>query len=77
IPEPEDYIRKSWSKDEFSYGSYAYIPPGAFPEDHDALGESVDDVLFFAGEATTGDYSGTVHGALISGREAAEEILSD
>ncbi|HNN02766.1 MAG TPA: FAD-dependent oxidoreductase [Leptospiraceae bacterium] len=77
IPEPEDYIRKSWSKDEFSYGSYAYIPPGAFPEDHDALGESVDDVLFFAGEATTSDYSGTVHGALISGREAAEEILSD
>ncbi len=77
IPDPEDYLRKSWSKDEFAYGSYSHIPPGASPDDYDAIAEPVDDVLFFAGEATSSEYFGTIHGALISGRDAAEEILSD
>lgn len=77
IPEPVDYLRTNWQKDEFAYGSYSYIPVGASPDDYDALAESVDDVLFFAGEATTVDYSGTIHGALISGQDAAEEILSE
>ncbi|WP_281257148.1 FAD-dependent oxidoreductase [Streptomyces alboverticillatus] len=35
----------------------------------------VGDRLHFAGEATTGDFPGTVHGALISGREEARRIL--
>lgn len=76
IPEPIDYLRKSWGEDKFVYGSYSYIPVGASGDDHDILAESVDDVLFFAGEATTSDYSGTIVGAFISGQDAAEEILS-
>jgi monoamine oxidase len=37
----------------------------------------VDDTLFFAGEATdvTGN-NGTVHGAIASGKRAAQEILN-
>lgn len=76
IPEPEDWLRKSWGKDEFSYGSYSYVSVGAGEDDFEALAESVDDTLFFAGEATTAEYSASIHGALISGRDAAEEILS-
>lgn len=74
-PDPEDWLRTNWGKDEFSYGSYSHIPPGAGPEDYDEIAEPVNDVLFFAGEATSSEYPGTIHGALISGRRAAEEIL--
>jgi monoamine oxidase len=40
------------------------------------LAAPVNNTLFFAGEATdlTG-YTGTVHGAIASGRRAAQEIL--
>lgn len=74
-PNPIEILRTNWGKDEFSYGSYSHIPPGAESEDYDTLAEPVEDVLFFAGEATSSEYPGTIHGALISGRRAAEEIL--
>ncbi|HNO25777.1 MAG TPA: FAD-dependent oxidoreductase [Leptospiraceae bacterium] len=74
-PDPDEILRTDWGKDEFSYGSYSHIPPGAGPEDYDTIAEPVNDVLFFAGESTSSEYPGTIHGALISGRRAAEEIL--
>ncbi|HNH06902.1 MAG TPA: FAD-dependent oxidoreductase, partial [Leptospiraceae bacterium] len=74
-PDPDEILRTNWGKDEFSYGSYSHIPPGAESEDYDAIAEPVNDVLFFAGEGTSSEYPGTIHGALISGRRAAEEIL--
>ena len=36
--------------------------------------EPVDDVLYFAGEATSREYPATVHGAYLSGVAAAAEI---
>jgi monoamine oxidase len=39
------------------------------------LGEPIDDTLFFAGEATSSDFNGTVHGPFESGLRAAREIL--
>ncbi|MFO0660279.1 MAG: FAD-dependent oxidoreductase [Polyangiaceae bacterium] len=74
IPEPTDYLISRWSQDPFAFGSYSYMAIGASPKDRAALAESVNDVLFFAGEATEEDYPGTVHGALLSGRRAADEI---
>lgn len=74
IPEPEGVLITRWGKDLFSFGSYSHIPPFASGEDYDALAESVDNVLFFAGEATSREYPGTVHGAYLSGLRAAEEI---
>ena len=41
-----------------------------------ALARSIDNTLFFAAEATdTAGHDGTVHGAIASGRRAAQEIL--
>jgi monoamine oxidase len=74
IPEPEGMLVTRWGKDPFAFGSYSHIPPFASREDYDALFAPVDGVLYFAGEATSREYPGTVHGAYLSGVAAAEEI---
>ncbi|MBK7316068.1 FAD-dependent oxidoreductase [Candidatus Villigracilis affinis] len=74
IPEPEGYLITRWGRDPLAFGSYSHVPPFASGEDYDALFEPVDDVLYFAGEATSREYPATVHGAYLSGIAAAEEI---
>lgn len=74
IPEPEGVLITRWGKDPFSFGAYSHIPPNASGDDYDALAEPVDEVLFFAGEATSQEYPSTVHGAYLSGVRAAEEM---
>jgi monoamine oxidase len=65
-----------WESDPFSRGAYSYVRVGGDRAQHD-LAAPVDETLFFAGEATdiTGN-NGTVHGAIASGRRAAQQILS-
>jgi monoamine oxidase len=74
IPDPVEYVITRWSEDPLTFGSYSYIPPFASGKDYDALAESVDDVLFFAGEATNREYPSTAHGAYMSGLRAAGEL---
>ncbi len=74
IPEPEGYLITRWGKDPFSFGAYSHIPPFASGDDFDALFEPVDDVLYFAGEATSRKYPSTQHGAYLTGVAAANEI---
>jgi monoamine oxidase len=77
IPEPESFLITRWGKDKFSYGAYSHIPPFASGDDFDVLFEPVDDVLFFAGEATSRKYFATVHGAYLSGVEAGELVIGN
>lgn len=64
-----------WQSDPFSCGAYSYGKVGADGAQQ-MLGAPVDDVLFFAGEATDiSGNNGTVHGAIASGYRAAREIL--
>jgi monoamine oxidase len=74
IPEPEGYLITRWGKDPLAFGSYSHIPPFASGDDLDALFEPVNDLLYFAGEATHREFPGTVHGAYLSGLAAAQEI---
>jgi monoamine oxidase len=74
IPEPDGVLITRWGKDPFSFGAYSHISPFASGGDHDALAEPVQDVLFFAGEATSREYPSTVHGAYLSGLRAAEDM---
>lgn len=60
-----------WWADEFSRGSYSFTAVGSGPEDRAALAEPVSDRLWFAGEAVHPELHSTVHGAWLSGREAA------
>jgi monoamine oxidase len=76
IPEPTGSIITRWASDPFSYGSYSYIATNATPADYDAMAVPVQELLFFAGEATIQQYAATVHGALLSGRREAKRILA-
>jgi monoamine oxidase len=62
-----------WQSDEFSRGAYSYAGVGG-SHAYRALAKPVKNTLFFAGEATS-DQTGTVAGAIASGRRAAREIL--
>ncbi len=62
-------------KDPETYGVYSYTGVGTTPRDFTRLAKPVGDRLLLAGEHTNFDYHGTVHGALISGRAAAERIV--
>ena len=64
-----------WQADPFSCGAYSYVVCGGLGAPL-ALAEPIEDTLFFAGEAAnTEGHNGTVHGAIGSGKRAAEELL--
>jgi monoamine oxidase len=62
-----------WQTDPFSRGVYSYATAEA-ADAPDVLAAPVENTLFFAGEATDGAHTGTVHGALASGYRAAAQI---
>ncbi len=63
-----------WQADPFSRGAYSYAGVGGTGA-HKALAKPLRGTLFFAGEATSADQTGTVAGAIESGRRAAAEVL--
>ncbi len=64
-----------WAGDPFSRGAYSYGGVGAVESRH-TLAQPVADTLFLAGEAFAGrGGTGTVHGALETGRRAAARVL--
>ncbi len=72
----EGAIMHDWGGDPFSRGAYSYL--GVNGETARAgLAAPLDDVLFFAGEATSEDgQGGTVNGALATGERAAREVAA-
>ena len=74
---PEAMQMVNWVADEFALGGYSAVPVGGEAA-RGILAKPVEDVLFFAGEATAPNpWGGTVHGAYMSGRRTAHEILSE
>ncbi|XP_071696335.1 polyamine oxidase 2-like [Rutidosis leptorrhynchoides] len=69
---PIQYIVSRWGSDVNSLGSYSYDTVGKPHDLYDKLRIPVDN-LFFAGEATSSDYPGSVHGAYSTGLMAAED----
>jgi monoamine oxidase len=65
-----------WQNDPFARGAYSYVGVGGSRATRH-LAEPVADTLFFAGEATHYELSGTVAGAIASGYRAADEVLAD
>lgn len=74
IPQPNDVRITRWQQDPFSYGSYSFMKTGASNQSRIDLAETVDDKVYFAGEATSSEFPATVHGALLSGIREAEKI---
>ncbi len=76
IPDPARMLRSKWTSDENSHGAYSYATNGARSKLFSAFSKSVDNRLFFAGEHTSRDYRGTVHGAYLSGLREAKNIAA-
>ena len=78
-----DIVRTTWSADPWTYGSYTHIPVGSENgyEDLKLLGERIMGLergaggLWFAGEHAGTTDVGTVNGAMISGSNAAIQVL--
>jgi monoamine oxidase len=67
---------RDWVADPWSRGSYSFTRPGGSGA-RATLATPIQDVLYFAGEATVPPpHYQTVHGAYRSGRRAAREILA-
>lgn len=69
---PIHYLVSRWGTDKNSLGSYSYDAVGKPHDLYERLRVPVDN-LFFAGEATSVDYPGSVHGAYSTGLMAAED----
>ena len=64
-----------WGKEPYIKGAYSYPSPNSEPE-RISLAESIDDKIFFAGEATNAwGHPGTAHGALETGYRAVKELV--
>jgi monoamine oxidase len=64
-----------WQHDPFARGAYSYQMVGG-AEAPKELAKPLRGTLFFAGEATDAEgATGTVHGAIASGRRAARQVL--
>lgn len=75
LPEPIAVHVTDWTSDPLALGSYSYVPVGGSPDDMAQLASSPSPRLHFAGEHTEPRYFGTVHGAFVSGRRAANVVL--
>lgn len=72
VYEQIQYLVSRWGSDINSLGSYSYDAVGKPHDLYERLRIPVDN-LFFAGEATSIDYPGSVHGAYSTGLMAAED----
>ncbi|XP_019107311.1 polyamine oxidase 2 isoform X1 [Beta vulgaris subsp. vulgaris] len=69
---PIQYLVSHWGSDVNSLGSYSYDTVGKPHDLYERLRVPVDN-LFFAGEATSSSFPGSVHGAYATGLQAAED----
>jgi monoamine oxidase len=65
----------SWSTDPYARGTYSFHAPGSGLGDRRRLQEPIGDRLYLAGEAVGADNPATVHGAVLSGRYAAKQLM--
>ncbi|KAK4692806.1 polyamine oxidase, partial [Lecanoromycetidae sp. Uapishka_2] len=74
VPDPIAFLYPRWSLEPWAYGSYSNWPPATSLEMHENLRANLGR-LYFAGEATSTEYYGFLHGAWFEGQAVAEEIL--
>ena len=75
VPDPIAFMYPRWSLEPWAFGSYSNWPPGTTLEMHQNLRANVGR-LYFAGEATSSEYFGFLHGAFFEGQAVAKEIAN-
>lgn len=76
VPKPTGALITRWLTDPWSHGSYSFVPVGSTFKHYAELAKPIDNRVFFAGEATHKHYPSTVHGALLSGVQAARDVIA-
>jgi monoamine oxidase len=76
IPSPVAAQVSRWKADPWARGSYSCVPTGSLPSQRRELGEALDERLVFAGEHCHPTHPATVHGAYLSGVEAARRLAA-
>ncbi|KAF5269352.1 hypothetical protein FQA39_LY08744 [Lamprigera yunnana] len=83
IPKPKACVCTRWASQPYTKGSYTAIAVGASQIDIECLAQPLYNsksqakpVVLFAGEHTHSNFYSTVHGAYLSGRTAAQVLLS-
>ena len=74
-PDPDNYVFTSWGNDPYTYGAYSSVGLGGSTDDRKAFRNPVENMLYFAGEHTSVCFPSTVHGAYLSGVNAAEVLM--
>jgi polyamine oxidase len=66
----------TWNLDPWTLGPYSTLGVGGTSADRSNLLDPIDDCVVFAGEHTSVQYPATMHGAYLSGIEAADRLLA-
>jgi len=74
IPDPKAFYFYRWHSDPLFRGSYSNWPPSFYSQHHDNLRASLDDRLWFSGEALSQKYFGFLHGAYYEGEAAGKDL---
>ncbi|XP_002991392.2 probable polyamine oxidase 2 [Selaginella moellendorffii] len=74
-PDPVSSLISRWSLDENFLCCYSNDPSPNGSDLFERMAMPASELLYFAGEASSPDFSGTVHGAYESGVAAAEQIV--
>ncbi|PHH71068.1 hypothetical protein CDD82_6765 [Ophiocordyceps australis] len=75
IPEPTAFMYPRWTQTAWARGSYSNWPPSTTLQMHQNLRANLGR-LWFAGEATSAEFFGYLHGAWFEGRQAGAQIAS-
>ena len=67
---------RRWSKDPFTHGAYSEPVVGMTSQDFSNLAENLGR-LYFAGEATSEDWHGSMQGAYFTGKKQGQRIADD
>jgi monoamine oxidase len=65
----------AWGTDPYARGAYSFARPG-YADCRQVLAAPVDGRLFFAGEACSKHDFSTAHGALLTGIDAAQQLMA-
>ncbi|WP_075883423.1 flavin monoamine oxidase family protein [Candidatus Protochlamydia sp. W-9] len=76
IPSPSAHLITRWGQNPLFYGSYSFLPTSKSGDNpYKWMKVSVNNKVFFAGEASSQHEPSTVYGAFMRGQEVAKAIL--
>jgi len=76
VPEPIDFFMPLWHSNPLYRGSYSNWGPSYVPGQSENLKATLNNRLWFAGEATSVEYYGFLHGAYFEGQSTGYAIAA-